>query len=93
VRDFWFPAGILPLAIGDRDKADRRFLSGETSMNKVPAHDREKFLITNYWEGSPTQGLSGVLHSAGMKHEKNHQVLQATAGLVRFLIERIFFNY
>jgi hypothetical protein len=30
----------------------------------------------------PPQGLSGMLHSARMKHEKNHQVLQATAGQI-----------
>jgi hypothetical protein len=57
------------------------FLSGEMSVKKsVRTKNHENLVNTGYWEGSPPQGLYGVLHSARMKHEKNPQVLQATAG-------------
>ena len=39
----------------------------------------------NIYEGPPDQGLSRVINSARTKHEKNHQVLQATAGQYRFV--------
>ena len=46
-------------------------------MNRSGSHPNHENLVnTGYWEGSPYQGLYGVLHSARIKHEKNHQVLR-----------------
>jgi hypothetical protein len=47
--------------------------------NECSHPDDENYHCDTY-EGSPPQGLSGASNPEGIRREKNHQVLQATAG-------------
>ena len=47
-----------------------------------PTDEITQFL--NIYEGPPAQGLFGASNPERIRHEKNHLVLQATAGQVRF---------